>query len=130
MLARKLRFVVVPNMGLNVKKFISSNIAITPVAHDDTIMKFAMGAAGTGGLIGCIYGSYNGYLENRHRSYEECAVGTTASCFIGTATGIFGGVMSFYVGPFLLPFICLGVPVASGAVVAKYLEENANKKSP
>ena len=91
----------------------------------DYMMKIVMGAACTGGTIGAGYGSYNGYLLNRHKSYTNCAIETTLSCFIGAAVGIGGGVTLCYISPIVFPLICLGMPVAGGAVMVKYFDENS-----
>jgi hypothetical protein len=108
------------------KKLIHS---ITPPPHNngndhDYMTKVVMGAACTGGTIGAGYGSYNGYLLNRHKSYTNCAIETTLSCFIGAAVGIGGGVTLCYISPIVFPLICLGMPVAGGAVMVKYFDEN------
>jgi hypothetical protein len=75
-----------------------------------------------GGTIGASYGSYRGYMLNRHKSYNNCAIETTIYCFIGTGVGVWAVFMS----PILIPILCVCVPVAGGAMIAKYFDKNAN----
>jgi predicted aminopeptidase len=76
-----------------------------------------------GGTIGASYGSYRGYILNRHKSYNNCAIETTLSCFIGTGVGVW----AVFVSPILIPMLCVCVPVAGGAMIAKYFDKNAER---
>ena len=93
--------------------------------NQDSVMKIVMWCVGIGGTIGAGYGSYNGYMLHRHKSYTNCAIETTIYCFIGGAVGIGSAVTLCYISPIVTPIVCLGMPVAGGAVMVKYFDENA-----
>ena len=85
-----------------------------------------------GGIIGASYGSYQGYMLHRHKSYYDCVVQTTSSCMVGTGTGIFLGCYSVFIGsvviflsPILVPILGICVPVAGGTVLVKYFDKHA-----
>jgi hypothetical protein len=85
---------------------------------------------GIGGMIGGGFGIRKGYCLHKHDSYKICATQTTISCFCGVTIGVLlGGVVGLIsplVFPLVIPIICISVPVASGAVIAKYFDKDVS----
>jgi hypothetical protein len=81
--------------------------------------------ASGGGIIGAGAGIYHGYTSYRHQSYAVCAIQTTLNGFIGAGLGLCGGALFGLTGPIVIPILCMGIPVAGGAVVVKYFDKSA-----
>lgn len=93
---------------------------------EEYMMRMMPKFVGGCGIVGGGYGMYTGYCENRHRSYSECSALTTAYFFMGAVFGAWGGIVSWFISPVLVPALCIGAPVAGGAVMVKYFDKNAN----
>ena len=85
-----------------------------------------MFCAGGGGLVGTSAGIYTGYISNRHKSYHDCATQTVSSALFCGAGGVLAGFWLGLISPIVIPVACIIIPIASGTVIVKYIEENVN----
>jgi len=105
-----------------------SNLKVSDASYrnmEEYMMRMMPKFVGGCGIVGGGYSMYNGYCENRHRSYSECSALTTAYFFMGVAVGAWGGIVSWFISPVLIPTICVGIPIAGGTMMVQYFDKNA-----
>ena len=114
----------VPSLG----KRACSNLKVNETSYriaEEYMMKMMPKFVGGCGIVGGGYGMYDAYVSNRHRSYSECSALTTAYFFMGVVLGAWGGIVTWFISPVLVPTICVGIPIAGCTMMVKYFDKNA-----